>query len=73
MMCGTIALARLMEPFRIQSIKFFISNISQFEWSVLGGSAPREGVIIECSLNGIFHDPRDVILTSRTAVRDFGH
>ena len=28
----------------------------------------REGVIIECPLNGQYHDRRDVILTSRMAV-----
>ena len=31
---------------------------------------PREGVIIEWPLNGQFHDTRDVILTSRTNVRE---
>ena len=30
----------------------------------------REGVINECSLNGQFHDARDVIITSRTDVRE---
>ena len=30
---------------------------------------PREGVIIECPLIHLFHDPRDVILTSRNDVR----
>ena len=30
---------------------------------------PREGVIIECPLNHLFHDARDVILTSRNDVR----
>ena len=29
---------------------------------------PREGVIIECPLNGQYHDRRDVIITSRMAV-----
>ena len=29
---------------------------------------PREGVIIKCPLNGQYHDPRDVIITSRMAV-----
>ena len=29
---------------------------------------PREGVIIECPLDGQYHDRRDVILTSRMAV-----
>ena len=33
-------------------------------------STPREGVIIECPLNGQYHDARDVILTSRTDVRE---
>ena len=28
----------------------------------------REGVIIECPLNGQYHDRRDVILTSQMAV-----
>ena len=28
----------------------------------------REGMIIECPLNGQYHDRRDVILTSRMAV-----
>ena len=31
---------------------------------------PREGVIIECTLNGQFHDRRDVIITSRMAVNN---
>ena len=30
---------------------------------------PREGVIIECPLIHLFHDARDVILTSRNDVR----
>ena len=34
------------------------------------GSRAREGVIIEWPLNGQFHDARDVILTSRTHVRE---
>ena len=34
-------------------------------------SPPREGVIIECPLNGQFHDARDVILMSRNDVRGF--
>ena len=29
---------------------------------------PREGVIIECPLNGQYHERRDVILTSQMAV-----
>ena len=29
---------------------------------------PKEGVIIEYPLNGLFHDPRDLILTSQVAV-----
>ena len=33
-------------------------------------SLAREGVIIEWPLNGQFHDARDVILTSRTDVRE---
>ena len=32
-------------------------------------SEPREGVIIECPLIYLFHDARDVILTSRNEVR----
>ena len=31
---------------------------------------PREGVIIEWPLNGHFNDARDVVLTSRTEVRE---
>ena len=34
-------------------------------------SPAREGVIIECPLNGQFHDARDVILTSWNDVRGF--
>ena len=30
----------------------------------------REGVIIECPLNGLFHDVVTVIITSRMAVRE---
>ena len=33
-------------------------------------STPREGVIIEWPLNGQFHDAPEVILTSRTYVRE---
>ena len=33
--------------------------------------ASREGVIIECPLNGQFHDARDVILTSRNDIKGF--
>ena len=29
---------------------------------------PREGVIIDCPLNGQFHDRRDMIITSQMAV-----
>ena len=32
------------------------------------GIQPREGVIIECPLNGQYHDRRGVILTSQMAV-----
>ena len=32
------------------------------------GFKPREGVIIEWPLNDLFHDPCDVLLTSRKAV-----
>ena len=31
---------------------------------------PREGMIIECPLNGQYHDARNVILTSRTDVKE---
>ena len=31
----------------------------------------REGVIIQCPLNGQFHDAHDVILTSQNDVRGF--
>ena len=30
----------------------------------------REGVIIEWPLNGLFHDARDIILMSRTDIRE---
>ena len=36
--------------------------------SLFGLYISREGVIIECPLNGQFHDRRDVIITSRMAV-----
>ena len=32
-------------------------------------SEPKEGVIIECPLIHLFHDARDVILTSRNDIR----
>ena len=32
---------------------------------------PREGVIVEWTLNGLFHDPRDVIIPPRTVVIRF--
>ena len=34
-------------------------------------SFAREGVIIEWPLKGLFHDRRDVILTSRTVIITF--
>ena len=37
---------------------------------LIKGCISRQGVIIECPLNGFFHDTRDVILTTRTAVRE---
>ena len=36
---------------------------------LLFNKVPREGMIIECPLNHLFHDARDVIITSRTDVR----
>ena len=38
-----------------------------FGWSALKS---REGVIIELPLNGLFHDARDVFLTSLMGVRE---
>ena len=35
------------------------------------GYSSREGVIIEWSLNGLFHDRRDVIITSRMFIIRF--
>ena len=35
---------------------------------IISVTAPREGVIIECPLNGQYHDRPDVIITSRMAV-----
>ena len=32
--------------------------------------APRKGVIMECPQNDLFHDPRDVILSSPTAIKE---
>ena len=34
------------------------------------GIFSREGVIIECPPNGLFHDARDIILTSLTGVSE---
>ena len=36
--------------------------------SRVSNSRPREGVIIEWPLNGLFHDRRDVIITSQMVV-----
>ena len=33
----------------------------------------RDGVIIECTLNGLFHDLMTVIIMSRSAVSDAGY
>ena len=30
----------------------------------------REGVIIKCTLNGLFHDACDIIITSQMAIRE---
>ena len=44
--------------------------MSSGNYALLMASLPREGVIIEWPLNGQFHDACDVILTSRTDVRE---
>ena len=36
----------------------------------MGPNKSRVGVIIDCHREGLFHDPRDVILTSQMAVSD---
>ena len=41
---------------------------AKFLVEVLQTYSTRVGVIIECPLNGLFPDSRDVILTSRTTV-----
>ena len=38
---------------------------------IQSGFFAREGVIIECPLNGQYHNARDVILTSQNDVRGF--
>ena len=45
-----------------------INELIRGQSGVKRGSLPREGVIIERPLNDLFHDCRDVILTSRMAV-----
>ena len=46
---------------RFEILRVFISSTYKVS---------REGVIIEWPLNGQFHDARDVILTSRTDIRE---
>ena len=49
----------------------FISEIVPLTTALLNTISwlPREGVIIECPLIHLFHNARDVILTSRNGVR----
>ena len=51
----------------------FDTNVKKFkitiQLSAVKGTISREGVIIECPLNGQFNNARDVILTSQTDVR----
>ena len=35
-----------------------------------GGLVPRVGVIIDCTQNNLYHDARDIIITSQMAVRE---
>ena len=53
-----------MAPIRQKAIYWALVNPGLTTWLT------REGVIIECPLNGQFHDTRDVILTSQTDVRE---
>ena len=50
-------------------VKTMSNSACFFGFSI--GTQAREGVIIESSLNGQYHDARDVILTSRNDVRGF--
>ena len=50
--------------------KIVVAATPRFTRDYAVPSKPREGVIIECPLNGQYHDARDVILTSRTDVRE---
>ena len=54
-----------MAPIRQKAIYWALVNPGLTTWLT------REGVIIECPLNGQFHDTRDGILTSRNDVRGF--
>ena len=52
-------------------MKIEVFELGSFQGTNTGkeyGFLPKEGVIIECPLNGQYHDRRDVILTSRMAV-----
>ena len=44
--------------------------LQKTQYQLIYRTGTREGVIIECPLNGQYHDARDVILTSRTDVRE---
>ena len=50
-------------------VKTMSNSACFFGFSI--GTQAREGVIIECPLNGQYHDARDVILTSQNDVRGF--
>ena len=45
------------------------NNIPANQHTTVRGWEPREGVIVKCPQNGHFHDPDDMILMSRMAVR----
>ena len=58
-----------------KNVKFWVQNLtlafrSGYNFSIHARSVPREGMIIECLLNGLFHNLVIVILPSRMAGSD---
>ena len=66
--CSTIwAISHLLSVLKLLVFFMFVASSGLYCFNT-HYYVPREGVIIECPLNGQFHDRRDVIITSRMAV-----
>ena len=60
---------RLRRPSRHRIEERLDQDFGVFGWTLMAANTSREGVIIEWPLFHLFHDARDVIITSQNDVR----